>query len=136
MAVILDLRRLFTAVAYLEAAYFLIAMVPPSWVQPLTGWVLNADGHWIVKLIGMALGTQALIAWLFRKEPHLGVARVLAAYQMASATVDWVMWLVLKEDGVFSNTQAQVGVIAAIVSHYSIGILMFIAVGRAQKGRE
>jgi hypothetical protein len=63
-------------------------MMPPRFVQPMTGWVLNADGQWIVKLLAVALLTQAFVAWMFRKAPHIGVAKALAFYQVASATVD------------------------------------------------
>lgn len=129
---LLDLRVLFTAVAVLEFAYFLAAMMPPSFIRPMTGWELGPDGHWLVKLLGMALLTQAWIAWIFRKKPHLGVAGALAFYQMASATADWVMWLVLRDAGIFSNALAQTTVTAAIVSHYALGILLIVAI---RKGR-
>lgn len=131
MSKLTDLRFLFVVVAVVEAAYTVAAMIPPSLVFPLTGWVLSADGHWIVKLLGMALGSQAAIAWIFRKAPHRGVAAVLAFYQFASATVDWVMWLVLRGE-VFANAQARTGVVLAIVSHYAIGALLVAALRRAQ----
>jgi hypothetical protein len=130
-----DLKLLFTIVAVLEFFYFATAMMPPSWIRPATGWELNADGHWITKLLGLALGTQAYIAWIFRKSPHIGVAKGLAFYQMASATMDWVMWSIMKDDGIFNNSLAQSTVIAAIVSHYFLGILLFISINKA-KGNE
>lgn len=126
-----DLKTLFIAVAVLEFCYFLAAMMPPGLVRPMTGWELTADGHWITKLMGVALLTQAYIAWIFRKNPHMGVAKGLAFYQVASATVDWVMWLVMKVDGIFSNTLAQTTVIAAIASHYVLGILLYIGTIKA-----
>lgn len=127
-----DLRILFIAVAVLEFCYFLAAMMPPDLVRPVTGWELTTDGHWITKLMGIALLTQAYIAWIFRKKPHLGVAKALAFYQVASATVDWVMWLVMKDQGIFNNSLAQTTVIAAIVSHYILGILLYIGIGRTK----
>lgn len=130
-----DLKILFTAVAVLEFCYFLAAMMPPDLVRPATGWDLTADGHWITKLMGVALLTQAYIAWIFRKKPHLGVARGLAFYQVASATVDWIMWLLMTDQGIFNNSLAQATVIAAIVSHYILGALLIIGISRT-KGYE
>ena len=115
-------------VAYLEASYFAVAMMPPSLVTPVTGWNLTADGHWIVKIVGMALGTQAHTAWSMRNKPNVEVAKGLAFYQLASATVDWVMWLVLKDEGIFQTPQAQALVVCAFVSHYLLGGLMIISI--------
>jgi hypothetical protein len=53
---------------------------------------------------------------------HLGSARGLAFYQLASATVDWVMWIVLAVQGVFSTTTGRVLVIASIPTHYLLGL--------------
>lgn len=125
-----NLKTLFTAVAVLEFFYFVSAMTPPALVKPLTGWELTADGHWITKLLGVALLTQAFIAWIFRKNPHPGVAKALAFYQIASATADWVMWMVMKDEGIFNNTLAQATVVAAIVSHYGLGFLLVIGINR------
>lgn len=127
-----DLKFLFTAVAILEFFYFAAAMLPPSIIPLATGWNLSPDGHWIAKLIGLSLGTMGYIAWIFRKEPHLGVAKGLAFYQMASATMDWVMWLVMKDEGIFNNPLAETTVIAAIISHYFFGILLIIAIKKAK----
>ena len=125
-----NLKTLFIAVAILEFCYFLAAMMPPSLVSSVTGWELTPDGHWITKLMGIALLTQAYIAWIFRKNPHLGVAKGLAFYQIGSATVDWVMWLVLKDDGIFKNSLAQTTVTAAIISHYILGILIMVGINK------
>ena len=133
MSRLLDLRVLFVLVAILEFAYFLAGMMPPRFVEPLTGWVLNADGQWIVKLLAVALLTQAFVAWMFRKAPHLGVAKALAFYQIASATVDWVMWIAMRDSGIFSTSLARTTVIAAIVSHYILGILLVVGIARADK---
>ncbi len=72
-------------------------------------------------------------AWIFRKNPLTSVAKGLAAYQMASATMDWIMWLVLEEEGIFSNAFAQTNVLIAIVSHYLLGILLLIGINKAGK---
>lgn len=128
-----DLKFLFTAVAILEFFYFAAAMLPPSLIPLATGWNLNADGHWIAKLIGLALGFMGYIAWIFRKNPHLGVAKGLAAYQIASATMDWVMWVTLKDEGIFNNPTAQTSVVLAIASHYLLGLLLVIGINKAGK---
>jgi hypothetical protein len=128
-----DLRFLFTAVAILEFFYFAAAMLPPSVIPLVTGWSLNADGHWIAKLIGLALGFMGYIAWIFRRTPHLGVAKGLAAYQMASATMDWIMWLALKDEGIFNSNLAQTTVIVAIVSHYFFGVLLLMGIRKANQ---
>jgi hypothetical protein len=127
-----DLKFLFTAVAILEFFYFAAAMLPPSIIPLATGWNLGPDGQWIAKLIGLSLGTMGYMAWIFRKKPHLGVAKGLAFYQMASATMDWVMWLVMKDEGIFNNSLAETTVIAAIISHYFFGILLIIAINKAK----
>jgi hypothetical protein len=133
MKKITDLRTLFTVVAVLEFFYFVAAMLPPGMVRTVTGWELNADGHWITKLLGFALLTQALVAWIFRKQPHLGIAKILVFYQLASATVDWVMWLVMKDEGIFSNSLAQVTVMLAIISHYLLGFLLLAAINKTKE---
>jgi len=127
-----DLKFLFTAVAFLEFFYFLAAMMPTDWIRPVTGWVLTADGHWITKLLGVALLTQAYIAWIFRKNPHLGVAKGLAFYQLASAGTDLLMWQIMKNEGIFNNSLARASVTAAIVTHAFLGILLLVAIRKTQ----
>lgn len=127
-----DLRFLFRVVVALEAAYALVAVLtPPAQVENVTGWVLTADGQWLTKLLGLALAAQAWVAWTLRDEPHLGVARALAFYQVASATADWVMWIWLADDGVFSNGTAIV--LVAIVTHYLLGFLLLRAIRGASR---
>lgn len=128
-----DLKFLFTAVAMLEFFYFAAAMLPPSLIPLATGWNLNADGHWIAKILGLSLGVMGYFAWIFRKNPHLGIAKGLAAYQIASATMDWVMWFAMKDEGIFDSTFAQTTVIVAIVSHYLFGILLVIGINNTSK---
>ena len=125
-----DLRFLFRVVVALELAYALVAVLtPPAQVENVTGWVLTADGQWLTKLLGLALASQAWMAWTLRDEPHLGVAKGLAFYQLASATADWVMWIWLADDGVFSNGTAIV--VVAIVTHYLLGFLLVRAIREA-----
>jgi hypothetical protein len=125
-----DLGFLFRAVAGLELVYAIVAVLtPPGQVENVTGWVLTADGQWLAKLLGLALFSQAWVAWVLRNDPHLGVARGLAFYQIASATADWVMWIWLSDDGIFSNGTAIV--VAAIVTHYALGLLLVRAIRRA-----
>ena len=127
-----ELGFLFTVVAVVEAVYALTALLtPPGQIEAVTGWVLSADGKWLVKLLGFALASQALAAWTLRRDPHLGVARALALYQLGSATADWVMWLVLADQHVFSTTLGQALVMISIPTHYGIGLLLVLAIRRA-----
>ena len=122
-----DLRFLFRVVAGLELVYALVAVLtPPSQVQNVTGWVLTADGQWLTKLLGLALFSQAWVAWVLRNQPHLGVAWSLAFYQLASATADWVMWIWLADEGIFSA--GWVTVVLAIITHYALGLLLVRAI--------
>jgi hypothetical protein len=107
----------------MEALYALAGVMPPGLVFPATGWVLSPDGHWITKLLAMSLAAQAAIAWTLRDSPHRGVAKALAFYQFASATTDWVMWLLMSSEGIFSNPLARAGVLVAIPTHYLCGVL-------------
>ena len=125
------LRPLFIIIAGVEAIYAALALLtPPSLILPVTGWVLSPDGQWAVKLLGASLGFQAVIAWMFRKDPPVGVAWALAGYQFAAATIDWIIWIVLADQGVFSTAVAQFTVGASVVLHYGLGILLVIAIRR------
>jgi hypothetical protein len=127
-----DLGFLFTAVAVLELGYGLVGLMPPGLVATVTGWDLSADGQWITKLLAVALLSQAWVAWTLRSAPHLGVAAGLAFYQLASATADWVMWIVLSGDGVFASPTARALVILAIPTHYLLGILLVRSIREAR----
>jgi hypothetical protein len=127
-----ELGFLFSVVAVVEAAYALTAILtPPGQIEAVTGWVLSADGKWLVKLLGFALASQAWVAWTLRSQPHIGVAKALALYQLGSATADWVMWIVLADQNVFSTTLGQVLVIISIPTHYALGFLLVQAIRRA-----
>jgi hypothetical protein len=122
-----DLGFLFTCVAVLELGYALVAVLtPPSQVEAVTGWVLTADGQWLTKLLGLALASQAWVAWTLRRNPHLGVAKGLAFYQLASATADWILWIWLADEGIFSG--GTMIVVLAIVTHYLLGLLLVRAI--------
>lgn len=131
MSRLVDLRFGFALVAVVEAVYALIGLLPPSVLREVTGWDINPDGQWVVKLIAMALASQALVAWVLRHQPHRGVAGCLAFYQLASATVDWVVWLTIP--GVFVTTQAKAGVLVAIPTHYLIGLLLILGIRMSRR---
>ena len=129
MRQLIDLRFLFRAIALVEGVYGLLCMLtPPSKILLVTGSVFVADGQWLVKLIGATLVSQAWVAWVLRNEPHLGVARALAFYQFAAATINWVMWIVLADQGIFSTALSQVSGVMSILFHYTLGILLVFAI--------
>ena len=131
-----SLRFLFRLVAIVEAIYALIGLLtPPDSVLTVTGWVLSPDGQWVAKLLSVALASQAWVAWTLRDQPHLGVAKALAFYQVGSATADWVMWLTLAHQDVFSTAAARFGVLASIPTLYTIGLLLVLAIRAASQTR-
>lgn len=127
-----DLPLVLTIVAVVEAGYAVAGLLtPPALIPSVTGWILSADGHWISKLLGAALASQAWVAWIMRKEPHAGVITALAMYQLLASTVDWVMWLAMADQGIFSTSLSQVTVAGSIVLHYALGALLLVALRRA-----
>ncbi len=127
-----DLTRVLTIVAIVETAYAIAGLLtPPSLITFVTGWVLSPDGQWIAKLLGAALGSQALVAWVSRKDPHPGIVIALAGYQLVASTVDWLMWVTMADAGIFSTPLARVTVSASIVIHYSLGAMLLLALRRA-----
>lgn len=129
MSRVASLPFMFRVVAVVEALYALIGLVtPPAMVFAVTGWTLSPDGHWVTKLLSIALGSQAWVAWTLRDKPHAGVAAALAFYQIGSATADWVMWLTLADQGVFATATARAGVLASIPTHYVIGTLLIVGI--------
>ena len=125
-----DLKFLFTVAAIMEFFYFITCMLPPSIIPSLVGWNLNVDGFWLTKILGLSLGTMGYFAWIFRNTPHIGIAKGLAFYQIASATADWAMWLAFKGEGIFASPIAQATVIVAIVSHYLLGFLIIAGINK------
>ena len=124
-----SLPFVFRVVAIVELLYAAVGLLtPPSMVFAVTGWNLSPDGQWVTKLLAVALGSQAWVAWSLRDNPHIGVAAALAFYQIGSATMDWVIWLTLADQGVFATTAAKVGVVASIPTHYVIGLLLVAAI--------
>ena len=129
-----SLSLLFRVVAVVELLYAAVGLLtPPSMVFAVTGWTLSPDGQWVTKLLAVALGSQAWVAWTLRNNPPNGVAAALAFYQLGSATVDWVIWLTLADQGVFATTAAKVGVLASIPTHYVLGILLVAAIRSASR---
>ena len=124
-----SLPFMFRVVAVVELLYALVGLLtPPSMVFSVTGWMLSPDGHWVTKLLSVALGSQAWVAWTLRDKPHTGVAAALAFYQIGSATADWVIWLTLADQGVFATMTAKAGVLISIPTHYVIGLLLIAAI--------
>lgn len=129
-----SLPFMFRVVAIVELLYAAVGLLtPPSMVFAVTGWNLSPDGQWVTKLLAVALGSQAWVAWSLRDKPHIGVAAALAFYQIGSATMDWVIWLTLADQGVFATTAARVGVLASIPTHYVIGFLLVVAIRSASR---
>ena len=124
----------FRVVAILELVYAAVGLLtPPSMVFAVTGWNLSPDGQWVTKLLAVALGSQAWVAWTLKDKPHAGVAAALAFYQIGSATVDWMIWLTLADQGIFATTAAKAGVLASIPTHYLVGLLLVAAIRSASR---
>jgi hypothetical protein len=71
--------------------------------------LLTPGGQWLAKL--------------------LGLANALAFYQLTSATSDWVMWIWLADDGIFSGGTSIV--VLPITTHYMLGLLPVRAIRAA-----
>lgn len=133
MKALTNLRVLFVATAVLEAFYTVAALLtPPSLVEPLFGWRMSPDGHWALKLLGMALGAQALTAWVLRRDPPASVAWCLAIYQVGATVVDITLWSMLADQGIFAAPIASRMILFAIPTHLVLGLLL--AYGAARKG--
>ena len=126
-----QLPRAFAVVAVVEALYGLAGLlIPASLVEPLLGWQLTGDGHWLAKLLGAALLAQAAVAWTLRQSPPVGVAWALAGYQFVAVAVDVGSWLLLAERGVFGTPLARVSVLVAVPLHFALGAYLVIAATR------
>lgn len=127
-----ELRFLFVVVTIVETFYALSCVfTPPSMMQSVLGWNLSADGQWIAKLLGLSLGLQAAVAWVLRKSPPPAIAWILALYQVGAATADWVMWWLMRNEGIFQIRSTQLTVAASIPTHYVLGVLLMIGAMRA-----
>jgi hypothetical protein len=125
------LRRLFIVVAVVEAFYGVAGLlIPPSAVESILGWSLSPDGHWVTKLLGAALLTQALTAWVLRHRPTRAMAVVLAGYQLVAVAIDVLVLSFL--DGALASTLARSSALVAIPTHGIIGILLLVAPGVAR----
>jgi len=134
MKAITDLRLLFVFTAILEAIYCAASLLtPPHLVEPLFGWDMSADGHWALKLLGLALGVQALTAWVLRREPPVAVAWCLAIYQVGATGVDITLWAMLADDGIFAAPVAQAMMLTAIPTHFVLGVLLAIGALRQRE---
>jgi hypothetical protein len=71
-----DLRFGFVLVAVVEIVYAVIGLLPPSMLTEVTGWQINPDGQWVVKLLAVALASQAFVAWVLRHRPAPGRRRL------------------------------------------------------------
>jgi hypothetical protein len=92
---------------------------------------MSPDGHWALKLLGMALGAQALTAWVLRDDPPRAVAWCLAIYQVGATLVDVVLWTLLAGQGIFGAPIARAMILTAIPTHFALGVLL--ALGAARK---
>jgi hypothetical protein len=128
------LTTLFIAVAAVEALYGAAGLfIPPHLVGRFLGWDLSPDGQWVAKLLGLALATQAAVAWTLRKQPPLAVAWLLAVYQIGAAVVDVLMWTALSGQGIFGSPMARYSVGGAIPLHLLLGVLLMIGAGRQSR---
>lgn len=126
-----SLRTMFIIVAVVEGLYSVAGLfTPPDLIEPIFGWVLSPDGHWAIKLLGAALLSQALVAWVLRDRSLVAVAYVLAGYQFLSSLVDIVLWWMLADQGIFAAGAASWATASAIPLHAAIGLLLVLAAGR------
>lgn len=127
------LSRLFVVIAVIEAFYGLAGLlIPAGLIEPVLGWKLSADGHWITKLLGAALFAQALTAWVLRHDPPPPIARVLAVYQLLAVAVDAGSWFLLADRGVFSTDLARASVLFSIALHFTLGVALLVLASRAE----
>lgn len=130
----LNLTKLFIATAIIEAVYAAAALLtPPDLVQPIFGWDMSPDGHWALKLLGVALAAQAATAWVLRRDPPVAVAWCLAGYQFGATLVDVALWTMLADEGIFGAPMARAMIMVAIPLHFTLGLLIAFAASR--KGR-
>jgi hypothetical protein len=96
------------------------------------GKLMSPDGQWVARLLSVALASRAWVAWTLSDQPHLG-RQSAGVLQVGSATADWVMWLTLAHQDVFSTAAAWFGVLASIPTHDTIGLLLVLAIRAASQ---
>lgn len=131
---ILDLKFLFIATGLSALAFFMMAVVPPDYTILTTGWDLSADGQFVLKCAGFSMLTQAYYAWTFREERNTSIAKGLALTQLAIGNLNWIMYLLLKDEGIFSTgLQVQAMIIFTTFMHNALGVLLIAGVVRANR---
>jgi len=131
---ILDLKNLFIVTGFTAFFFFLQSIVPPEYTILTTGWDLSADGQFVLKCAGFSMLTQAYFAWMFRNERHIVIAKGLALTQFAIGNLNWIMFLLLRDEGIFSTgTQVKVFIMFTTVMHNVLGILLVLGIRKANK---
>ena len=86
-----------------------------------------------LKLLGVALGAQALTAWVLRRDPPVSVALCLAIYQIGATLVDIMLWRLLADQGIFAAPMARGMILLAIPTHLTLGMLLIAAASRSSR---
>jgi hypothetical protein len=131
---LLDLKYLFVATGFTAFFFFIQAVVPPQFTILTTGWDLSADGQFVLKCAGFSMLTQAYLAWVFREDRDIRIAWGLAITQFAIGNLNWIMFLLLKDEGIFS-TGAQVKVFITFTTfmHNILGLLLIAGIMKAKR---
>jgi len=130
---ILDLKYLTLATGFTALFFFLQAIVPPQFTILTTGWDLSADGQFVLKCAGFGMLTQAYLAWAFREDRDVRIAKGLALTQFAIGNLNWIMFLLLKDEGIFSTgAQVQIFIIFTTIMHNTLGILLIAGIIKAK----
>lgn len=134
---ILDLKNLFIATGFTAFFFFIQAIVPPQYTILTTGWNLSADGQFVLKCAGFSMLVQAYYAWVFREERNIRIAIGLALMQLAIGNLNWIMYLLLKDDGIFSTgLQVKVFIIFTTFMHNVLGFLLVAGIVKANKNKQ
>lgn len=136
MEKILDLKNLFVVTGFTAFFFFLQAIVPPEYTILTTGWDLSADGQFVLKCAGFAMLIQAYYAWIFREERHIGIAKGLVVMQLAIGNLNWIMYLLLKDEGIFSSgLQVKVFIVFTTFMHIALGSLLIAGIIKANNDK-
>lgn len=131
---ILDLKNLFIVTGATAFFFFIQAVVPPQFTILTTGWDLSADGQFVLKCAGFGMLTQAYLAWAFREDRDVRIARGLALTQFAIGNLNWIMYLLLKDEGIFSTgLQVKVFIIFTTIMHNVLGLLLIAGIRKAKR---